>query len=272
VPIGTNFTMLGYGYAQGNILLDPVVPIEDLDAKLHAIVGAYVRSISILGNSAKINAIVPFAAGDWSGKLTGQDTSTSRTGLGDPKIGFSYNFVGSPAIKAAEYSDYQQKTIMGFNIWTSIPFGQYYSDKFLNLGSNRFNIRTQIGVSHQHKGWFFEGYISSWFFTVNKDFYGGNELKQHPFLAGKVHVIRSFKKGIWLAVDGGYGYGGRTEINGEKMDTRMSTFRFGLTLAVPVATRHSLKLVITSSRRLERGPDFDAISISYQFFWIEKNK
>jgi len=271
VPVGTNFALLGYGYAQGNILLDPVVPIEDLDAKLHAIIGSYVRSISILGKNAKLNLIVPFAAGDWTGKYDSQDTSTSRTGFGDPKIGISYNFIGSPALKASEYKDYKQKTIFGFNIWTSIPIGQYYPDKLLNLGSNRFTIRSQIGASHRHKRWFFEGYISAWFFTVNKDFFGGNELTQYPFLTGKIHVIRSFNKGIWLAADGGYGFGGRTQVNGVDMDTRMSTFRFGLTFAAPFAKHHSLKLKLTSSRRLERGPVYEAISIAYQYMWGKRS-
>jgi hypothetical protein len=35
LPIATNFLIGGYGYAQGNILLDPVIPIEDLNSNLH---------------------------------------------------------------------------------------------------------------------------------------------------------------------------------------------------------------------------------------------
>jgi hypothetical protein len=31
VPIGWNFAMVGYRYATGNVLLDPAVPIEDLE-------------------------------------------------------------------------------------------------------------------------------------------------------------------------------------------------------------------------------------------------
>jgi hypothetical protein len=34
VPVGLNFAVLGYGYARGNILLDPAVPIENLDSRL----------------------------------------------------------------------------------------------------------------------------------------------------------------------------------------------------------------------------------------------
>jgi hypothetical protein len=53
VPVGTNFVALGYAYAQGNILLDPAIPVEDLDSKLHTFIGAYVRALDFFGLSSK---------------------------------------------------------------------------------------------------------------------------------------------------------------------------------------------------------------------------
>ena len=35
VPVGMNFAILGYAYSRGNVLMDPSIPIEDLDSKLH---------------------------------------------------------------------------------------------------------------------------------------------------------------------------------------------------------------------------------------------
>ncbi len=75
------------------------------------------------------------------------------------------------------------------------------------------------------------------------------------------------KKGRWIALDIGYGFGGRTRIDDVLRDTYISTFRFGFTLAFPLATRHTLKLVGTSGVRLEKGPDFDALAIAYQYRW-----
>jgi hypothetical protein len=105
-------------------------------------------------------------------------------------------------------------------------------------------------------------------FTENPDFYGGNELKQAPLAAFKLHAIYTIpKRRSWLALDVGYAIGGRTEVNGVKMDTRISTFRFGATVAVPLATRHTVKLTGVTGVRHERGPDFDAIALTYNYRW-----
>ncbi|NOR15202.1 MAG: hypothetical protein GQ544_05825, partial [Candidatus Aminicenantes bacterium] len=50
-------------------------------------------------------------------------------------------------------------------------------------------------------------------------------------------------------------------------DTRISTFRFGLTLSVPIASHHNLKLYVVSGKRVERGADFDGIGVGYRFNW-----
>ena len=76
-----NFALVNYTYAQGNILLDPALPIEDLNAKLHTVVGAYLRSIKIFGLAGKVDVILPWASGDWTGKLSGIDSTRSVSGM-----------------------------------------------------------------------------------------------------------------------------------------------------------------------------------------------
>lgn len=271
LPDRTSFVILGYGYAAGDILLDPALPIEDMDAKLNTFMGAYVRSLKLLGNSGKLSVILPYATGYWEGKYIGQDSSTSRNGFGDARIGFSYNFIGSPALSMAEYKNYHQKTIFGLNFQVFVPVGQYDDTKLLNLGSNRWTFKTQLGLSQAIKEWTIEAYASIWLFTTNHNFWGGNKLEQNPLYTFKIHLIRSLPKGVWVAGNGGYGIGGKAYINNEERDTRISAFRFGLTLAVPIAKQHSLKLSLISGRRLEMGPDFDGIAITYQYRWLKKD-
>ena len=133
VPVGTNFAVLGYGFASGNILFDPALPLEDVDARTHAIVGAYVRTLNFLGMAAKANIILPFAAGDWEGVYQGIDTATARTGMGDMRFGFSFNFIGSPALEKEGFKEYTQKTIAGFSMQVVAPTGQYFEDRLINL-------------------------------------------------------------------------------------------------------------------------------------------
>jgi hypothetical protein len=75
------------------------------------------------------------------------------------------------------------------------------------------------------------------------------------------------RRRIWGALDAGYALGGRTKLNGVAMDARISTFRFGATLAFPVAARHTLKLTGVTGVRHERGSDFDAVVLAYQYRW-----
>ncbi len=84
----------------------------------------------------------------------------------------------------------------------------------------------------------------------------------------KLHTIIS--KRFWIALAAGYGYGGRSYVNDISRDALISTIRLGLTLAIPIAAQHSLKLVGVSGIRFKQGPDFDAISLSYQFRWNRK--
>ena len=267
VPVGTNFGMVGYGWTQGNILLDPAVSIEDLNAQMHAFVAAYVRSISVFGLSGKIDAFLPFATGDWSGTYQTQYTTTSRNGFGDPRLRFSVNFLGAKALNIDEYGSYEQKTILGMSVQLYLPLGQYFPDRLINLGSNRFSIRPQIGVSQKLDKWLLEAYASVWFFTLNRDFWGGNEMTQNPLYAFKIHVIRSLPSGMWLAVDAGYGAGGLAFVNGVERESNISTFRFGGTLAFPVGKQHTLRLSGFSTYRMAKGPDYDLLSLTYQFRW-----
>lgn len=270
IPIGTNFILAGYGYAHGNILFDPALPLEDTKANLHTGVLAYLRSVNIFGLSGKLDVIAPYGIGNWSGLLSGIDTATSRNGFGDLRFRLSFNFLGAPALKASEFKDYKPEKISGFSIQIYAPTGQYFSDKLINLGSNRWVFRPQWGFSRNYPKWILESYLSMWIYTTNSNFYGGNEFKQNPLFTIKLHSIRKFDNKSWLAIDTGYGIGGRSRTNGVLGDNRISTFRFGLTYAIPVKFYHTLRFTGISSLALERGADFDGLAVTYQYMWMKK--
>ena len=270
LPIGTNFIVAGYGFASGNVLMDPALPLEDLDAKLHTLYAAYVRSFNLFGLSAKVDAVLPYATGDWYYKYEGVDKCDMSNGFGDARLRLSFNFKGAPALEKKEYKNYDQKTIIGYGIQIIMPTGNYKSDQLTNLGSNRWTFKNQFGISQVINKWIIEGYAALWIFTKNPNFLNGNELKQDPLATIKVHLIRSFPKRFWVSLGAGYGYGGRTYINGEAKETVISTLRLGLIVALPINSNHSLKLAGLSGIRFKQGPDFDAVSLTYQFMWNRK--
>lgn len=272
IPVGMNFVVAGYAYAQGNLLFDPALPLEDTEAKLHSFVGAYVRSINFFGLSGKVDAVVPYGIGDWTGKLTGIDTATSRSGFGDFRVRLSFNFLGAPALKANQFQDYSPGQISGFSLQVIAPTGQYYPDRLINLGSNRWAFKSQWGYAWNYKKWIWETYVSAWFYTKNDDFFVGNELKTNPLFALKLHSIRKLNKGKWFAINAGYGIGARTYINNEKRDARISTFRFTAVYAMPLGKNNTLRVDLKTGIRLEEGADFGAIGLIYQYRWMKMKK
>jgi hypothetical protein len=268
VPVGMNFVLAGYSYSDGDILLDPAVPIDDLNAKLNTFVGAYVRAIDFFGMSGKVDMVIPYADGEWTGAVSGRDSSASRTGFGDPRLRLAVNIAGAPAMRKSGFRDYRPRSIVGASFQVIAPLGQYDPSKLINLGSNRWAFRPQIGVSYWTGPWILETYVSGWFFIDNTDFWGGNRLEQLPLGAVKIHVIHTMpKRRIWAALDAGYAIGGRTRINGVDADTRISTFRFGADLALPLKGGHTIKIAGTTGVRHERGPDFNAVAVTWQYLW-----
>ena len=272
LPVGTNFVLGGYVFSQGNLLFDPALPLEDTKANLHGFVAAYARSINFFGLSGKVDAIIPYGIGDWTGVFTGIDTATSRAGFGDLRVRLSFNFLGSPAMKLEDFKDYVPDQISGVSLQIIAPTGQYYPDRLINLGANRWVFAPQWGYAWNIEKWIWETYLNAWFFTKNKDFWGGNELRARPLYSIKVHSIRKLNEGKWLALNVGYGVGARSYINNELKDNRISTIRVSAVFAMPMGKKHTIRIDATSGIRLEKGPDFDMISLIYQYRWFEKKK
>ena len=98
LPVGTNFLVTGYGFASGNVLMDPSLPLEDLDAQMHTFFGAYVRAINFFGMSSKFDVILPYGTGDWYYTYEGNDEYDLSNGFGDLRLRFSFNILGAKAL------------------------------------------------------------------------------------------------------------------------------------------------------------------------------
>lgn len=267
LPVGTNFLIGGYGYAQGNLLLDPALPIEGLNSNIHSGFTAYVRSINLFGLSAKVDAIIPYVLGDWQSDIDNVRDYKTQNGFGDLRVRFSFNFLGSQAMNISDFENYKPENVSGISVQIIVPTGDYNANELINIGSNRWAFKTQWGFARNLDKWIIESYVGLWFFTNNTNFLNGNILSQKPLYTIKVHVIRELPKKMWIALNVGYGIGAKTEVNGIPRDTEISTARLGLIYAVPIAKKHTLKFAYITGFRFNRGSDFDAISLSYQYRW-----
>ena len=266
-PTGLNFAMLAYGYSSGNVFFDTSLPIEDAEGELHSAATVYVRTFSFFGASAKAAGIVPFAWGDWQGELDGEFKTTSRTGFADPIVQLSVNFVGAPALPMRDFVTYGEGTIVGASLQASIPVGQYYSDKLVNLGANRWMFRPRLGFSSKFGRWVFELIGGVKLFTENSDSYGGHVVQQEPLWSLQADLIYAFKRGFWLGLAAGMGRGGQSTVDGVKKDTYQQNGRLGVILTIPMNRSQSVKLIYIAGLKTRIGADFDTLNVAYQFRW-----
>jgi hypothetical protein len=60
-PVGLNFLIAGYGYSEGGVATDPLLPLQDTNVQVHGAVFAYARFLDVGGRSGKFDVVVPYA-------------------------------------------------------------------------------------------------------------------------------------------------------------------------------------------------------------------
>ena len=267
IPAGTNFLIAGYVYSEGGLSTDPASPIKDAKLKISTGLFAYVRSLNLWGKSGKIDVIAPYSDLSGTALVNGNPAERNVSGLNDPRIRLSVNVIGAPALPMKEFVSYKQDLIVGASLQVSAPLGQYDPDRLVNIGTNRWYFKPEIGVSKALGAFTVELSTAVYLYTTNDDYFGGKTYQQDPVSSTQAHLIYSFGRGIWAAVDGTYDYGGRTTIGGESDDKVMSNSRAGVTLALPVTRQSSIKIYGSTGTSTRTGTNFDLIGIGWQYRW-----
>ncbi|MGO9586400.1 MAG: transporter [Limisphaerales bacterium] len=273
LPIGANFAGAAYAYSSGDISLDPVLQIQNGQFDIQTIDVTYIRSFELLGKSARVDLTQPYQFGHWTGLLSGVPATAYRNGLADTSVRFAVNLFGAPPLAGKEYAEYRatnadHETIVGMGLVLQLPTGQYYSDKLINLGDNRFTFRPQLGAVHNWGKWSAELTVQGWFYTDNNDFYNGRRLEQDPVFNVDSHLIYTFRPGLWLSGSVGYDAGGETTINGVSSNNTESNLGWGVGLGLPISRAVGMKFEYIGTRtQVGTGLDSDtficAISVMF---------
>jgi hypothetical protein len=265
-PIGSKVLALGYARSNGNILLDPALPIENLDADLHLAFMQLSHSFSVAQRNAKVKVLLPFASGDWLGAIEGIAEDQSQVGMGDAWVGFDWLYAGAPALSREEFAAYRPQRVLGAGLRFSVPTGDYNPADLVNLGSNRWTVRAELAASQTWGQWTLEGVGGVRVFGDNNEFLLDKTLKQAPLYFVKGSMIRSLDRpGWWWGLGLAYGEGGRTKVDGVPRNTEQKNWRFGAVFALPLAANHGLGLRINSGVNDGVGGDFDSISVVYTY-------
>ena len=266
-PVGMQFFIAGFGESRGKVNLDPALPIDNLGIESQFGLVAWACSMGIAGKSAKFDVVVPYSTLDAHGLVFGEPRTRHVTGFADPAVRFSMNFIGAPALTMEEFAGYKQDLIVGGSLRVGLPLGQYDEGRLINIGSNRWTLRPELGVSKAIGPWTLELSPGVTFYTDNDDFFGGQTREQDPIWSMQSHLSYSISPGCWLAFDAAYFDGGRTTIDAIPNNDRQEGFRFGLTFSVPVTRHQSVKLYALQGYDTTMERDLNAFGIAWQCRW-----
>lgn len=266
-PVGVNFLISGYSYTDGGVTFDSSLPVSNPDLETNSAVLGYARSLDLWGRSGKIDAGLPYTWLSGSADYLGETTQRAVDGFGDAVVRLSVNLYGAPALQMKDFASYQQDLIVGAAFQVSVPIGQYDDTRLVNLGTNRWFFKPSFGASKAVGPWIWEATAAATFFTDNTDFLGGIRRSQEQLYSMQGHLIRSFRAGMWGALDATYYWGGSTTLDGTARNDRQRNWRVGATFTLPVNVRHSIKLAVSDGVSARTDNSYSQYGIFWQYRW-----
>ena len=266
-PVGVNFVVAGLAHSSGGLSLDPAIPLANARLDTSVLLLAYARVLDLWGVSGKFDAVVPYVSLSGNGLYAGQPVSRAINGFANPAFRLSANLYGAPALTLPQFASYQQDLIVGASLQVAAPVSQYDPTRLLNIGTNRWSFKPEVGISKAIDRWTLEGQAAVTLYTDNREFYGGTVRSQRPLYSLQAHVIHAFANGAWASLDGTYFTGGRSTIGGVLSNDLQQNWRVGATLALPVDRRSSVKLAASSGVSARTGNNFDFLAVAWQYRW-----
>ena len=165
-----------------------------------------------------------------------------------------------------EFVRWRRKTVVGASVAVVPPLGQYDPNRLVNISSNRWAFKPEVGLSRRLGDWFVDVYLGAWLFAANSNFQG-RVRQQDPIVSSQLHISYNIRPRLWAAFDANFYVGGRTTVDGERRFDLQRNSRIGGTLAVPLTKRQSVKGSVSSGARTTIGAAFTSISVGYQYMW-----
>jgi hypothetical protein len=270
-PVGVAFLVAGVGRSTGSVLIDPTLPVTDVEATIHGVPLAAGYTFGLFGKLALTSVVVPISWGEVSGRV-GEDAQTvTRSGLADVRAKLSVNLIGNPAMGARAYAAAPRRTIVGTSLTVTTPTGQYDGTKLINLGTNRWGFKPEVGIAVPKGPWDFDAYLGAWIFTSNDNFYtGGRTRSQDRVMALQGHASYTFRPRLWAAFDATWYQGGGAKVDDGEKSAAMNNSRLGATVSIPVGRQQSLKVSYSSGVIARTGTNFTTLAAAWQWMWLTK--
>lgn len=268
-PTGTQFVGVAYLRSTGGVLIDPTLPIEDVDAEINAAIFGYGRTFALLGRSAIATLGLPYVWADLSGNVGEERRAITRSGPADARLRLGVNLKGGSAMTPEEFMRRTPEPTIGVSLTVVAPSGQYEPRRLVNIGANRWAFKPELGVSWPAGRWSLEAYAGAWFFTANDEFFPDSRREQNALTTFQTHIVYTMRPRTWLAFDATLYRGGRTTINDQRNFDFQSNVRVGLTLSIPAGAHHSFKLTWSDGVATRIGSDFMTLGLAWQYLDVD---
>lgn len=258
-PPHIRFVAVGYLRSDGGVLFDASAPISDVQAGIDSLSVVGGGTTTLFGRAGSFAVAAPYAWADVSGNVGEASGTVVRSGPADLRVRIAVNLRSE-----------QSRPLVGASLTLIAPTGQYESSRLVNIGSNRWAFKPEIGLALPHGRWLFEASAGAWFYTDNDAVFGGRRREQDAIASVQAHVSCSFRAGWWVAASSTYYRGGRSTVDGIQNDDVHDNLRVGAVLSAPLSAHQSIKLAWTSGVSTRFGGDFDTWGVFWQYAWERK--
>lgn len=145
-----------------------------------------------------------------------------------------------------------------------MPTGEYTDKCLINLGTGRWTIRPQLGVTHTHRKLTGELTSSVLFYTDNNNFWKNTRLETDPLFALQAHLIYIFRPGLWTSFSTAYGWGGEATVNGDAKNNPSGNWLSALSFGLPIDRRQGVKVAyLWGQTQKPTGADNDSLILAW---------
>ena len=268
-PTDLNMVFGYYNRLDTNTPIDTSLPISGLSLNADLYLFRYARSFGIDGRNSAIQIIQPYA--DISASFDNAQffSGTKHNGgTGDTQVVFAHNFFGGPALTAAEFANWKPETFLTGAFWLTMPTGDYDKDRIINIGSNRWVFKPEIGFGTPIGPTWLEinTYVS--LFGDNKDYHGDSKLEQKPLYAIEGHYSYTINRALWVSLDATYNRGGESRIDGDWQDNKQENGLLGASLGFMLTPQFGGLLAYSDTVSERTGsPDVNTWTFRLQYVW-----
>ncbi|MFK3823510.1 transporter [Pseudomonas yamanorum] len=268
-PTDLNMVFGYYNRVDTNTPIDTTLPINGLSLDADLYLFRYARSFGIDGRNSAIQFIQPYADVSASFDNAQFFSGTKRNGgMGDTQIVFAHNIFGGPALTAEEFASWKPETFLTGALWVTMPTGDYDKDRIINIGSNRWVFKPELGFGTPIGPTWLEinTYVS--LFGDNKDYHGDSKLEQKPLYAIEGHYSYTINRALWVSLDATYNRGGESKIDGDWQDNKQENGLLGASLGFMLSPQFGGLIAYNDTVSERTGsPDVNTWTFRLQYVW-----